>query len=41
MFNQLFLFLLGRQVDPPPRQVIVERMAAAAQAPQDIIIERW
>lgn len=31
----------GRAVDPPPRQVIVERMAAAAQAPQDIIIERW
>ena len=31
----------GRTIDPPPRQVIVERMAAAAQAPQDIIIERW
>lgn len=31
----------GRTIDPPPRQVIVERMAAAAALPQDIIIERW
>jgi hypothetical protein len=31
----------GRQVDPPPRQVIIERIGGSIQAPQDIIIERW
>jgi hypothetical protein len=31
----------GRTIEPPPRQVIVERMAAAAPLPQDVIIERW
>lgn len=31
----------GATIPPPPRQVIVERMAAAAPLPQDIVIERW
>lgn len=31
----------GRTIEPPPRQVIVERMAAAAPLPQDVVIERW
>lgn len=31
----------GRHMDPPPRQVIIERINGPAQAAQDIIVERW
>ena len=33
--------LPGRVIEPPPRQVIVERMAQAAALPGDVVIERW
>ena len=31
----------GRVLDPPPRQIIVERMPAKAPLPQDVLVERW
>lgn len=31
----------GKTLEPPQRQIIVERMAAEVQKPQDLIIERW
>jgi hypothetical protein len=31
----------GKTIEPPARQVIVERLAAQAPLPQDIVIERW
>lgn len=30
-----------RRLDPPPRQVIIERVPAASTTPQDVIVERW
>jgi hypothetical protein len=38
---QEVITLPGRTIEPPPRQVIVERMAQAAALPGDIVIERW
>lgn len=31
----------GRQMPPPPRRLIIERMAQMPQKPQKIVIERW
>ena len=31
----------GRTIEPPARQVIIERMPAAAPLPQDVVVERW
>ena len=31
----------GKRVPPPPRKVIIERLAPIPQKPQSVIIERW
>ena len=38
---QEVITLPGRVIEPPPRQVIIERMAQAAALPGDVVIERW
>jgi hypothetical protein len=30
-----------RKLDPPPRQVIIERVPAVSTTPQDVVVERW
>ena len=30
-----------KKLEPPPRQVIVERMPSSTTTPQDVIVERW
>ena len=30
-----------RRLDPPPRQVIIERVPTASTTPQEVIVERW
>ena len=31
----------GRRVPPPPRKVIIEKLAPVPAPPQNVIIERW
>ena len=33
--------IAGKQLPPPPRKVVVERLAALPAKPQSVIIERW
>lgn len=41
VFPQQTISLPGKVMDPPPRKVIIERMAQLPAKPQPIVIEKW
>jgi len=41
VFPQQTISLPGKVMDPPPRKVIIERMAQLPPKPQPIVIEKW
>ena len=40
-FNRNLITISGKKLPPPPRKVIIERLASLPSKPQSIIIERW
>lgn len=39
--NDLYNLIKGKKIPPPPRKVIIERLAPIPPKPQSVIIERW
>jgi hypothetical protein len=35
------ILISGKQLPPPPRKVIIERLAPLPSKPQSVIVERW
>jgi hypothetical protein len=41
MIGRKLITISGKQLPPPPRKVIVERMPPIPSKPQPLIVERW
>ena len=41
IYIQTNLILSGRRLPPPPRKVVIERMAPLPSKPQSVLVERW
>lgn len=39
--GQKIITISGKRLPPPPRKVVIERLAAIPSKPQNVIIERW